>query len=454
MGRVVFLYPTRGTATEGFRDYVAWAPEAEASLVHGTSRYELDAIARNPNETPSARGRRFSLSQEDDRMYSLGYWSRRFFSATVDQFLGFMEHDYKGLCLLPVLADSAVIIDEVHSFDENLFKNLVAFLGAFDVPVLCMTATLQPSRLRDLVGAGLSVYPRPEHREALRDLVEEEDAPRYRVSSCSNADEAQAHAMAAYQAGARVLWVVNTVDRCQGLARDLSTQLGVSVPAYHSRFKLADRQVVHREVVAAFQQRARAALAITTQVCEMSLDLDADVLVTELAPVPSLVQRFGRSNRKRAGKPADFRATVLVYEPAKAKPYDREDLEAARAFLTALGPGDTSQRLLSECLARFALGESRADGSARFLDSGYYATRGSLRDIEEFNESCVLDGDLPAIEPLVTARAAWDGFVVPVPKAELLGDEARPPWLPKWIHLARSGRYEAAYGYVKGGTET
>lgn len=43
LGKVIFLYPTRGTATEGFRDYVGWAPEADAKLVHGTSDYELDA---------------------------------------------------------------------------------------------------------------------------------------------------------------------------------------------------------------------------------------------------------------------------------------------------------------------------------------------------------------------------------------------------------------------------
>src|SRR5207248_3051640 len=35
--RVIFLYPTRATAKEGFRDYVSWAPDADAGLVHGTA---------------------------------------------------------------------------------------------------------------------------------------------------------------------------------------------------------------------------------------------------------------------------------------------------------------------------------------------------------------------------------------------------------------------------------
>ncbi len=40
VARVIFLYPTRGTATEGFRDYVSWAPEADAALMHETAGFD------------------------------------------------------------------------------------------------------------------------------------------------------------------------------------------------------------------------------------------------------------------------------------------------------------------------------------------------------------------------------------------------------------------------------
>lgn len=454
IGKVVFLYPTRATATEGFRDYVSWAPEADASLMHGTATYELDAIQRNPGETPAAQGKDFRPSQEDDRLFALGFWSRRFFSATVDQFLGFMAHQYKGLCLLPALADSAVIVDEVHSFDQTMFESLVAFLEAFDVPVLCMTATLPKTRREALARAGMEVYPRDEHRADLADLATEEEAPRYRIERVAGENEARAVAVDAYRKGLRVLWVVNTVDRCQRLARSLASELGAAVPAYHSRFKLAHRQKKHAKVVEDFKQRTRAAIAVTTQVCEMSLDLDADVLITELAPVTSLVQRFGRSNRKRDGKPEDFRARVLVYEPDGVKPYDKPALAAARRFLDAVGEGDVSQARLALLLEAHAPKEPAPDGSAAFLDGGYYATTEDFRDIEEFTASAVLDEDLPALEPLVKAKQPWDGFVVPVPRreGELLGDDQRPAWLPRWVGLASSGKYTEDYGYEKGGS--
>src|SRR5262249_17667627 len=155
--------------------------------------------------------------------------------------------------------------------------------------------------------------------------------------------------------GERVLWVVNTVHRCQQTAmlleRELekALQIKVKVLTYHSRFRLCDRQRIHGETITAFQQDGAAVLAVTTQVCEMSLDLDADVLITEVAPVPSLVQRFGRANRHLA-KGRDFRAQLYTYQPESFRPYTPKDMQGATAFLTALGTGDVSQRRMAELL--------------------------------------------------------------------------------------------------------
>ena len=65
---------------------------------------------------------------------------------------------------------------------------------------------------------------------------------------------------------------------------------------YHSRFRYCDRVRQHGAVIDAFRGNAPA-LAICSQVAEMSLDLSASLLVTDLAPVPALIQRLGRLNR-------------------------------------------------------------------------------------------------------------------------------------------------------------
>jgi CRISPR-associated endonuclease/helicase Cas3 len=458
IGKVIFLYPTRGTATEGFRDYVGWAPEADAALITGTARYELEAMRDNPEEESknSAIAGKVFRTEADERLFALGFWSKRFFSATVDQFLSFMEHSYQSLCLLPVLADSAVIIDEVHSFDRSMFDNLISFLQTFDIPVLCMTATLPKSRRKELEDAGLRVFPTENDRAKLDDLKEKEEAERYYLEPVENFDIAFNRAVKAYQSGLRVLWVVNTVDRCLAITQKLENhkelrKLQAKVLTYHSRFRLCDRAEVHKQTVAAFAPQKdkppKAAISVTTQVCEMSLDLDADVLITEIAPVSAMVQRFGRANRhlKR-----EF-ATLHVYEPPSNLPYSKEELSAARTFLDELGTTRISQHRLAQALEDHSRQERNADGSSLFLNSGYYATPGSFRDTEEFAVPCILDKDLEAVKAILDSprKHEKEKFIINVHKkwANQRTDEHH--WLPKYLEVAQwDGHYNELRGFV------
>ena len=254
-----FSLPDRATATEGFRDYVSWAPETDASLLHGTSDYELDGMFADEDERSSKD------YTTEERLYSLGFWHRRVFSATVDQFLGFMQQIYRSICLLPVLAESVVVIDEVHSFDRGMFSALKLFLKHFRVPVLCMTASLPPVRRQTLVDeCGMDIFPKS--MEAFPDLRVGAEMPRYRVYRLEYEEQAMDVALDARDHGKKVLWVVNNVSRCQRLAQNLGAL------CYHSRFRLQDRNLRHKEVIAAFQEENTPVAAVTTQVCEMSLD--------------------------------------------------------------------------------------------------------------------------------------------------------------------------------------
>jgi CRISPR-associated endonuclease/helicase Cas3 len=452
VGRVIFLYPTRGTATEGFRDYVGHAPEADTALVHGTSDYELAGMMANPDEAPvSIQGKNVAVDEARARLFALGLWSKRYLSATVDQFLGFIEHSYAGLCLLPALADAAIVFDEVHSYDPRMWNALVTFLEKFDVPVLAMTATLPPTRSDELTRrCGLSAYPRPEDMVDLQDLEAKETCPRYRLKASSRIDALNA-VLEAVRDGRRVLWVVNTVRRAQELARALRAALKDEreVLVYHSRFTLADRQRRHRQTIDAFRAspggEPRAALAITTQVCEMSLDLDADVLVTEHAPISSLVQRFGRANRHLRRGP-DFRALLLTYAPESHLPYEKSELEAANAFLAELAERDVSQRDLAAGLEKHALPERDASGSTTFVTGGYFAVPGSLRESDDFGERAVLDGDLDEYLTLRADGRPTDGLMITVPAKFTTPVEGRGA--PRWLRTAPSAQYEPWLGFV------
>jgi CRISPR-associated endonuclease/helicase Cas3 len=461
-GHVLFLYPTRATAREGFKDYVSWAPEAEAALMHGTSRFDLADMFTNEPDDDARKSRDYEAER---KLFALGFWGRRAFSATVDQFLAFMQYGYSPVCMLPVLADSVVVIDEVHSFDRNMLSALKKFLTTFDVPVLCMTATLPEDRKADLIDSGLT----PEEGRH-GELAKIANAARYRLRRVSGAAEAAARVRTALADGRRVLWVVNQVRRAQAIVSDFADSLdpgehpvfrmanGRAVYCYHSRYRLHDRVQRHSEVVAALKAGRPAALGVTTQVCEMSLDIDVDLLVTEECPVTALVQRMGRCNREREPRSLTDSGEVLVYSPDDNAPYSGNDLTGLKEFLDRTTGRDLSQDDLERTLADVPCPPWGGDTLCSFTESGPYAVAGEeeFRDIDEINRPCVLSDDVPAYLLAVEAERRGkkattpkDGFVLPAPRglSRLRNDEnADHKMLPRYVGVAPAENYHPLLG--------
>ncbi len=456
VGRVLFLYPTRATAKEGFRDYVSWAPEADAALMHGNAAFDLNGMFDNGDQRGDG-----SKYEADRRLFSLGYWPRRVFSATVDQFLGFLQYSYGAMCMLPVLADSVLVIDEVHSFDRHMFTALKEFLKHFDVPVLCMTATLPKDRREDLEACGLRVS-----NDKPDDLKSIADAQRYQMEHIGTRSHAYRAVREAMSEGKRVLWVANTVRRCHEIAArfapsldHMQTEDGIPVYCYHSRFKLLDRVRRHDAIVNALRAGSSSpALGVTTQVCEMSLDLDVDLLVTEECPVTSLIQRMGRCNRDRDARPLSQAGSVLVYKADSELPYDADDLKGFDEFL-----GKTVGRPLSQTDLETTLNGLTevppwlGDNAIMFLASGPYAIGpkadgedgSTFREGNDFNRPCVLPDEVE--QYLDADDTTRPGFIVPVPKSLARGrdddNNKAHGRLPTYLGVGLGHRYHPAVGF-------
>ncbi len=462
--RVLFLYPTRATATEGFRDYVSWAGPEEAALVSGTAHYDLQELFANPGSGRDPRsGGDYAV---DDRLFALAYWERRIFSATVDSFLACMTNRYAALCLLPLLVDSIVVVDEVHSFDPSMFKALERLLDEFDVPVLCMTASL-PKLRREFLIEKRGMEPFPRELSDFPDLESQSGADRYRIHQSTELD-AHTVALTALRKGKRVMWVVNTVRRCQRVARSLVKTLGEdpnvpkSIRCYHSRFKLEHRRARHNQVVLEFKRGAgatrpddRGLILVTTQVCEMSLDLDADILITELAPVPALIQRMGRCCR--VPDPGERRGEVYVYPPEGypdggergARPYTAKELRQGEAFIAALSDrGAITQLDLADELEKLPTDELLLPESrAAFPDSGPYAMarEDTFRDDDGYVVDAVLDSDVDLWLAARHRREPAEGYVVPVPR----GVVSRDSRLGAFLYRAPGDRYHPFLGFLE-----
>ena len=142
---------------------------------------------------------------------------------------------------------------------------------------------------------------------------------------------------------------------------------------YRRPFKLDDRVCRHRDTIDAIKAGKPAAVAVTTQVCEMSLDIDADLLITEECPITSLIQRMGRCRRGRDELTAKGPGEVLIYKPTEERVYLKDDLaglDAFVGFLTELGTASQSdlaaamQRLQEERTANAAASGSPAAAQA------------------------------------------------------------------------------------------
>lgn len=385
--RLYFCYPTTGTATEGYRGYLLPEHSAlEARLFHSRAEVDLELILG------------VGADEDDDdatlRVESLRAWAAPIVACTTDTVLGLMENSRSGLYAWPALANAAFVFDEIHSYDDRLFNALVAFLHDLPgLPVLLMTASLQMQRLqqlRDVIGIA-----------EIEGEVELEQRPRYQRATQQDEFEAASSFLSNNK---KVLWVCNTVDR----ARDTADRMGSETKLYHSRYRYCDRVDRHREVVSAFESvDGKGALAVCTQVAEMSLDLSADLLITELASVPALIQRLGRLARwiEQGDSPGEF----LIIEPPGALPYSVAELEEARAWLKQLGSSPLSQSDLAEAWTKSA--DSRPiqlNLNLNWQCGGAHTVPGQIRDggagiavLLSTDEAGVRDGSVPISSVLV-----------------------------------------------------
>lgn len=247
---------------------------------------------------------------------------------TVDQAL---------LTILPVrhhfvrlwgLANRVVVFDEIHAYDTytgTLLTHLLRWLLALGSSVILLSATLSPSarrKLAEVVDRNLPekevAYPRLTlySSENIQQIHFDADPKRRRCIDLralpADIDSVYAALMEHLVCGGMGLAIVNTVQRAQDLyrlfppgsplirnGRRVGKRLpdGTEIFLFHARFPAECRQQREDQSLEMFGEkgcRTGRKILIATQVAEQSLDLDFDLIVTDLAPIDLLLQRAGR----------------------------------------------------------------------------------------------------------------------------------------------------------------
>ena len=213
------------------------------------------------------------------------------------------------------LSDRILIVDEAHSYDpymEAELCRLLEFQAWLGGSVILMTATLpcsMRSKFSKAFQTGLGCDQVSEVCESgfplltmvatsaktYKPVPHPQSNSRVRVSRSD-----QQHALRtlcdAVAAGAACLWVRNAVDDAVA-AVDQLNQLGIEAQLLHSRFTVADRLEKEDRILELYGRDRpvrQPGVLVATQVVETSLDLDFDLLVSDLAPIGALIQRAGR----------------------------------------------------------------------------------------------------------------------------------------------------------------
>lgn len=271
---------------------------------------------------------------------------------TLDQaLLAVLPARHQSLRLLG-LGRKVLLVDEVHAYDSYMQKLLDALLEAHarqGGSVILLSATLPQTMRKNLVDAfhrGLNQespllnsepgYPLVTHTPAsAMDKIEQTIDTREEVKRTVQIQrlESEQAVMDTLQASINtkhcVCWIRNTVKSAR-LAYQSLIDAGISaeqISLFHSRFAMIDRQAIETDVLAKFgkhstAQQRQSQILIATQVVEQSLDLDFDVMVTDLAPIDLIIQRAGRlcrHIRDTQGNPIttenaqDQRGTPVLY---------------------------------------------------------------------------------------------------------------------------------------------
>ena len=358
---IYFALPTQTTSNRIFfrvRDFIKncglQLDERSIQLAHGNSWLLRDCLY-------AEEGKEFSIPRRG-QFNELVHWfssSKRsllapFGVGTVDQALmGVVSVKHRDVRAF-ALAGKVVILDEVHSYDMytgSLLTSLVQQLRDTGATVIILSATLTRARTAELLGVDVGSLSGNGYPLVTKSVGNEVKSTNF-ISKCTKsiklrmeelepiktAEIAYAHA----QKGECVLWICNTVKTAQeayNVLKNEACEGGPAIGLLHARYPYWRREELEKEWIGALgkesTQRPRGCVLVSTQVVEQSVDIDADFLISELAPVDMLLQRAGRLWRHtRTSRPCQ-QAEMLVSVPIGV--HEACEHDTYKEFITALG---------------------------------------------------------------------------------------------------------------------
>lgn len=303
--RIIYLLPTRVTSNALFKRLQTYFGKDYISIVHSSAIFfRKDYDDKDYDRKKYLKDRCFfktinicTIDQVLTQGFNLGYWEMKTF----------------------FMLGARVIIDEIHLYEPYTLGLIIASIRylkkEFNAHFYIMTATM-PQKLKSILQKALEEPVLIEDRELLdraRNVVEVRDLHIHEMTEIIESLSSRVPC--------KVLVVVNTVDDAIALYDHIHSEVSDKrIICYHSRFIQKDRTKKEADLLE-FNETNESGILIATQVVEVSLDIDFDILFSENAPIDALIQRAGRVNRKGGKK--DTKVVVFKHSTiAEEKIYD------------------------------------------------------------------------------------------------------------------------------------
>ena len=326
--KIVFAMPTQTTSNAMYDRLKEMFGKEMVGLYHGRSFIKLkDEIYREDE---------YKEEKDEEYLRSENFKNSVFFKpitvTTIDHLIysfikGFPQADFA----CGNLQNAVIIFDEVHYYEKMTLEHLITLFGILkkmDVPHLLMSGTfpefigkyLDDEYVPIIDREGLDFTPFKLELQ-LESIFEQNDIQKIIEN---------------YEKGLNQFIILNTVERAKEFykllkKRVLEKQGNPNILLYHSQFTYADRVKKERDIYK--QILTKPFILVATQVIEISLDISADVMYTELAPPDALGQRAGRLNRGKKTWMNEIEHVFNVYIPSSNHPYPKDVMDSTQSTI-------------------------------------------------------------------------------------------------------------------------
>lgn len=414
-----FGLPTQATANSIFSRVLKWAEHQSEdyyhsiNLIHKNSAFQ-PVFANIPKDMSQ-----ISVDDEDGGgLLAPSFFNTRkkaclsdFVTGTVDQML-MLALKRKHVMLRHLgFSQKVVIIDECHAYDAYMncyLDTALAWLGSYEVPVILLSATLPVKRRNELICAYTGkkldttenwtkehAYPLltwSDNNNVYQDEIPYNSKKRIVNILCKDEEYVLKAIEKVVEDGGCAGIICNTVRKAQHFCEIISRMENAHVILYHAQYIIPDRTEKENYIADKVGKNSTAedrkgVIVIGTQVLEQSLDIDFDLLVTDICPMDLLLQRIGRMHRHEkhdADRPESLKQAQCIvmgteeFEKASEKIYHEWPLlQTKRLLPEQITLPDDIERLVNEAYSE--------DISGLHLGNIY------LNSFENYHNKCIKD---------------------------------------------------------------